>query len=90
MLLYSGPSPGRVFNLNRSSRVQMVLSKASGPKLRLWTAEDIAQLKHLAKQGAPRERIAEILGRTLSAIDQKATSETVSLVKRSVLGGLRR
>ena len=46
---------------------------------KLWSAEDVEQLKRLAQHRMSVERIAEMLGRSRLAIEQKAAAENVRL-----------
>jgi hypothetical protein len=52
-------------------------------KLREWTAEDVRELKQLAKAKTPAAQIARKLKRTESATRQKALTLTVSLDSRA-------
>ena len=51
-------------------------------KRREWTAQDVRELKSLARQRMPAGKIAKSLKRTLRAIQQKAYSIGVSLDSR--------
>ena len=44
-----------------------------------WTASDVKQLKQLAKQNTPSRVIGLKMGRTPSAVQQKASQESISL-----------
>ncbi len=52
-------------------------------KRREWTAEDVRELKQLAKAKAPAARIARKLKRTEGATRQKAMALSVSLDSRT-------
>jgi hypothetical protein len=45
-----------------------------------WTAKDVQQLKHLAKQDTPTPVIGLKLGRTPAAVYTKASQEGISLM----------
>ncbi len=53
-----------------------------------WTAEEVAELKRLAKENTPTPLIANKLGRTEASIQSKAEAENISLkpVNRSPYG----
>ena len=51
-------------------------------KRRGWTAKDIRELKSLAKKKTPARQIARELGRTESAVRQKAMAVGTSLDTR--------
>jgi hypothetical protein len=51
-------------------------------KRRPWTAQDIRELKSLAKKKTPTAKIARALKRTPGATQQKASSLGVSLDTR--------
>jgi len=55
---------------------------AKTTKRREWTAEDVRELKSLAKQKTPASRIARKLKRTEGATRQKALTLSVSLNSR--------
>jgi hypothetical protein len=57
----------------------MVVKKS---KRREWTAEDVRELKSLARQKTPAARIARKLKRTEGATRQKALTLNVSLNSR--------
>ncbi|WP_082190421.1 hypothetical protein [Bradyrhizobium pachyrhizi] len=44
-----------------------------------WTSQDVTQLKQLAKKNTPTRVIGLKLGRTADAVQNKASSEGVSL-----------
>jgi hypothetical protein len=52
-------------------------------KVREWTAEDVRELKRLAKAKTPAAQIARKLKRTEGAARQKALALTVSLDSRT-------
>jgi hypothetical protein len=60
-------------------REDMVVKKS---KRREWTAEDVRELKSLARQKTPAARIARKLKRTEGATRQKALTLNVSLNSR--------
>ena len=53
-------------------------------KRRGWTAKDIRELKSLAKKKTPARQIARELGRTESAVRQKAMAVRTSLDTRTL------
>lgn len=44
-----------------------------------WTAKDVQQLKGLAQGNTPTRVIGIKVGRTLAAVQQKASNESISL-----------
>lgn len=54
-----------------------------------WTNRDIASLKKLVRQGTPAKMMARELGRTESAVRQKAFSEGIKLAQRRMKAGRR-
>jgi hypothetical protein len=46
---------------------------------KVWTAQDLSQLKELAKQNTPTRVIGLKLGRTPAAVSSKASQENISL-----------
>ena len=48
-------------------------------KIRVWTAQEMKQLKQMIRQQVPTKTIARKLGRTLGALYQRASTEGVSL-----------
>jgi putative SOS response-associated peptidase YedK len=61
------------------TREDMVVKKS---KRREWTAQDVRELKSLARQKTPASRIARKLKRTEGATRQKALTLNVSLNSR--------
>ena len=58
----------------------MAASKKRNAKtIRLWSAQEIKQLKQMARQKMPGKVIAKKLGRTLAALYMKASQQGVSL-----------
>jgi hypothetical protein len=55
---------------------------AKKSKRREWTAQDVRELKSLARQKTPASRIARVLKRTEGATRQKALTLSVSLNSR--------
>jgi hypothetical protein len=51
---------------------------------KLWTVPDVSALKELAEKGTPARMIAVKLGRTLGAVQARASAEGISLRKVSV------
>jgi hypothetical protein len=58
-------------------------------KRREWTAQDVRELKQLAKAKTPAAQIARKLKRTEGATRQKALTLNVSLNSRTAGGGMR-
>jgi hypothetical protein len=48
---------------------------------KLWTVHDVTALKELAEKGTPTRMIAVKLGRTLGAVQARASAEGISLRK---------
>jgi hypothetical protein len=48
---------------------------------KLWTTEDIKQLKQMIRQKVPTKAIARKLGRTLAALYMKTSQKGISLRK---------
>ena len=48
---------------------------------KLWTTQDIKQLKQMIRQKVPTKTIARKLGRTLAALYMKASQKGISLGK---------
>jgi hypothetical protein len=46
---------------------------------KLWTTQDIKQLKQMIRQKVPTKTIARKLGRTLAALYMKASQKRISL-----------
>jgi hypothetical protein len=46
---------------------------------KLWTTQDIKQLKQMIRQKVPTKTIARKLGRTLAALYMKASQKGISL-----------
>ena len=46
---------------------------------KLWTTQDIKQLKQMIRQKVPTKAIARKLGRTLAALYMKASQKGISL-----------
>jgi hypothetical protein len=46
---------------------------------KLWTAQDLKQLKQMIRQKVPTKTIARKLGRTLAALYMKASQQRISL-----------
>ncbi len=44
-----------------------------------WTAEEVAELKRLAKENTPTPLIANKLGRSEAAVQSKAQAENITL-----------
>jgi hypothetical protein len=65
--------------LDGTPREDMVVKKS---KRREWTAQDVRELKSLARQKTPAARIARKLKRTEGATRQKALTLNVSLNSR--------
>lgn len=58
----------------------MAASKKQTRKPRkLWTTQDIKQLKQMIRQKVPTKTIARKLGRTLAALYMKASQKRISL-----------
>jgi hypothetical protein len=55
--------------------------KRTGKTIRLWTAQDIKQLKQMNRRKAPTKTIAKTLHRTLAALYMKASQQGISLKK---------
>jgi hypothetical protein len=75
-LLVARPAPIAPARIKES----MLVKKA---KRREWTAEDVRELKQLAKANTPAGRIARKLKRTEGATRQKALTLNVSLDSRT-------
>ena len=48
-----------------------------------WTADEVRQLRELARQQLPLIIIARKLGKSLSAVESKAARERISLAQKS-------
>jgi len=59
-------------------------------KRREWTAQDVRDLKELAKAKTPAAQIARKLKRTEGATRQKALTLSLSLNSRVAVGGLKK
>ena len=58
----------------------MAASKKQVRKPRkLWTAQDLKQLKQMIRQKVPTKTIARKLGRTLAALYMKASQKRITL-----------
>jgi hypothetical protein len=76
-LLVIGPAPVALANLEEN-----ILVKKS--KRREWTAQDVRELKQLARAKTPAAQIARKLKRTEGATRQKALTLSVSLNSRAI------
>ena len=47
-----------------------------------WTPSDLKKLKSLVAKGTPRAHIAQVLGRTVSAVYQRIVTEQMSPRRR--------
>ncbi len=50
---------------------------------RTWSADEVRTMRELAQQGLPLTSIAKVLGRTESAVRNKATLHGVTVLRRS-------
>jgi len=66
------------------------MARKPGNHAASWTAKDFATLKKLVRQGMPAKTMARELGRTESAVRQKAFMEGIRLAQRRVAAGKRR
>ena len=55
------------------------MTKTPGNHGKHWTPQDVAQLKHLAKENTPTHVIGLKMQRTPDAVAQKASTENISL-----------
>ncbi len=55
------------------------MTKTPGNHGKHWTPQDVAQLKHLAKENTPTRVIGLKMQRTPDAVAQKASTENISL-----------
>ena len=59
----------------------MAKSGRSRKKIKYWTAQNIKQLKQMARQKTFARVIAKKLGRTIAAVYTKAHEQGISLMK---------
>ena len=55
--------------------------KRNGKTIRLWSAQDVKQLRTMARQKIFASAIAKKLGRTVAAVYTKAHEQSISLKK---------
>lgn len=60
----------------------MATKKAPVQQGRLWTAKDLATIRRCVKAGMSGTQIAKELGRTVSALYQRASIEGISLARK--------